>query len=473
MSYPKWVLKYKRKGAAIHKIGNRYYLYEITSVWDKEKKRARKVTKRYLGVITKEGITEPAYKRKIPTTVKEYGASMYLIKENQEIVEGLKEFFPSQWKELFVLSCLRLMHKSPLKNMGLYYQDSWFSEEIKEVSFYPQDIQRLLKRIGSDRGRIGEFLRDLMEEKEGVLIDLTHVFSLSENMILSAKGYNSEFDFTPQINVLFLFSPKKKMPLFYRVLPGNVRDVKSLKTTIEESRIKEVIVIADKGFYSKENVQLLEKDGISYILPLKRNNFLIDYGVLEKGDRKKFEGYFQFKKRFIWYYRSGKDLPVWVYLDERLRVKEQEDYLSRIQTHPEFGYTVEGFHRNQARFGSIALITNLKQLSAKRVFEYFKSRVEIEIMFDAFKNILQADRTYMRSDHSMETWMFLNFLALIYYYKIYHLLITHDLLSKYSPADFLLHLSRIRKVKISSQWIDLEIPKQSRTLLEKTNLPIT
>ena len=51
--------------------------------------------------------------------------------------------------------------------------------------------------------------------------------------------------------------------------------------------------------------------------------------------RKNLRGIFKFKKRFIWYYNCGKGkLPVWVFLDERLKVKEQEDYLIRIETIP-------------------------------------------------------------------------------------------------------------------------------------------
>jgi len=94
-------------------------------------------------------------------------------------------------------------------------------------------------------------------------------------------------------------------------------------------------------------------------------------------------------------------------------------------------------------------------------------------MFDSFKNILEADKTYMRSDYSMEGWMFINYLSLVYYYKIYHNLIKRELLSRYSPLDVLLYLSKYRKVKISANWIGLEIPKQTRKLMDKLNLPIT
>ena len=94
-------------------------------------------------------------------------------------------------------------------------------------------------------------------------------------MVLSEKGYNSQLDFTLQVNLLFIFSLDKKLPLFYRMLPGNVRDISFLKSTIEESGIKDVVVIGDKGFYSKDNIKLLEKENLRYILPLKRNNWKI------------------------------------------------------------------------------------------------------------------------------------------------------------------------------------------------------
>ena len=139
-----------------------------------------------------------------------------------------------------------------------------------------------------------------------------------------------------------------------------------------------------------------------------------------------------------------------------------------------FGYSGDKkFYENESRFGTIALITNLKRISGEKVYQYFKSRVEIEILFDALKNILQADRSYMRSDASLESWIFINYLSIIYYYRIYQKLITAKLLDKYSINDVILHLSKIRKVKISNHWIDLEIPKITRKLIEKLNLHIT
>ena len=54
--YPDWVLSHKRKGVEIRHFQGRYYLYKISSFWDKEKQRTRKKTECLLGRILPEGL---------------------------------------------------------------------------------------------------------------------------------------------------------------------------------------------------------------------------------------------------------------------------------------------------------------------------------------------------------------------------------------------------------------------------------
>jgi len=89
--------------------------------------------------------------------------------------------------------------------------------------------------------------------------------------------------------------------------------------------------------------------------------------------------------------------------------------------------------------GTISVITNL-HVSGEIVYDMLKSRTEIEQSYDTFKNTIHADRTYMRDDFQLQGWMFINFIALILHYRIYALLKSHDMLSKYSPKDVMEHL---------------------------------
>ena len=52
----------------------------------------------------------------------------------------------------------------------------------------------------------------------------------------------------------------------------------------------------------------------------------------------------------------------------------------------------------------------------------------IEKVINVLKNFLNADRSYMRDEESLEGWMFINYIALMFYYKIYQLLLKYDLL---------------------------------------------
>jgi IS4 transposase len=98
------------------------------------------------------------------------------------------------------------------------------------------------------------------------------------------------------------------------------------------------------------------------------------------------------------------------YLDERLRVEEEEDYLERIVSHPEM-YSEAGYQERLDRFGTLTLIYRTEKVqSAQYLYEAYKQRNEIEMMFDSYKTFMKADVTYMQDRHVLEGWLFVNFI---------------------------------------------------------------
>jgi len=71
-----------------------------------------------------------------------------------------------------------------------------------------------------------------------------------------------------------------------------------------------------------------------------------------------------------------------------------------------------------------------------------------------------------------EGWIFINYLALVYYYRLYQRLMEKELLNLYSHNDVLFYLSKYRRVKISKGWIELELPKQTKKILHTLDLHI-
>jgi transposase len=143
--------------------------------------------------------------------------------------------------------------------------------------------------------------------------------------------------------------------------------------------------------------------------------------------------YFSHESRIIWFqdYDYINMLKI-IYLDESLRTKEERDYLNRIATHPE-SYTLEEYHRKKDTFGTIALLTNLKNKEAEDIYQTYKSRMSIEVMFDGMKNVLDADHTYMQDQETLQGWMFVNHITLQWYQHLYIELKTKGML-KNTPS---------------------------------------
>ena len=461
MTHPDWVLKHRKKGTLIMRRDDRYYLYRVSSHWNREKKRAQLKTGEYLGRITPEGLIEPKVKRIMrrydQVSVKEYGSAFMIHHLSSDLLSGLKKHFP-EWKEIFVFACMRLMHRSPMKNVEFHYVTSYLSRMLEDARVSPDTLGGLLRRIGMDRRAMSDFMKSFLKDDRYLAVDLTHVLSMSDGVISATLGHNSMGEYLPQIQLLFLFSLDHDMPAYFRILPGSVNSVMSLRMTMEESGVKRIVLVADTGFYSSANVSALQSMGIFFIIPLKRNSKLIDYSFRN-------EKHFMFQDRPVFYSRYGSSgHTVYSFRNDFLKAEEEKDYLGRKGSKA-------GFDRIRERMGTISVMTNLK-VSGEIVYVMLKSRADIEQSYDTFKNTINADRTYMRDDYQMQGWMFVNFLALILHYRIYNLLKKHDLLRQYSPEDVMEHLERVSMLKIGDEWKLSEIPKKSRDIIESLEIPI-
>ena len=476
--HPEWALAYKRKGTELRYLNATYYLYEVSSKWNRDKKRSVKITGKLLGKITEaDGFIESdkARLRKQQTRfegiqVKEYGITAIIESLFSDTVSALKEFFPAHWRRLVVLAYGRLVHQSPLKNMAFHYSGSYLSEKYPNQNLSSRSLSHFLRELGQGRNQIVRFCQSFKISGDCILFDGTDIFSDSQQMELPKFSRSKFGTYDDMINLMCIFSVHQQSPVYYRLLPGNIKDVSAFKLCLQESGVKDVTVIIDKGFASLSNIEALEKEDLKFIIPLRRDSTLIDYQKLQSGDKRQFDGYFQYEGRYIWHYGIIVDekKSVTVFLDEELRNREEKDYLNRIESNAE-KYSVANFHEKQHTFGTVSIIGNTGKLARETYLQY-KIRAQVETMIDTLKNILEADRTCMQNQTALEGWMFINLIALKWYYSILNLLRKHQLNKKYTPADFLLFLSEIKMVKINNIWQKAEIIKKTAEMLEKLNI---
>jgi hypothetical protein len=186
--HPEWALAHKQKNTELRCLGGKYYLYAISSRWDKERKRTVKVTGKLLGRITEtDGFIE-SEKAKLrrqqavikSISVKESGFYSFLKEHFGEQLSLLEKHFPEHWKQLVAMVYGRLLHQSPLKNMFFHYSHSLMSEEFPATNISPKSISKTLRELGYKREQIVAYFKEFSSSEDCILFDGTDIFSCSE-----------------------------------------------------------------------------------------------------------------------------------------------------------------------------------------------------------------------------------------------------------------------------------------------------
>jgi hypothetical protein len=490
--HPDWVLKHKQPNTEIKAIKGRYYLYGVKSVYNKATKRSQKVSLGILGSITKEqGFvasqkrvlqekSEKTYHNKAALAL-EYGLSKWLLTalSTDNMLGELQKHFPNLWLFIVLMVYCRVGYQSPLKNVSFYLAQSDLQNLLGwQENLSDQKVSDMLFELGCDTKAIHAFLQPKDSQKRTVLIDATDIVLQSQHIPLAQKGYNSDMNFQSQFVLLYLYDANSLKPLYYRILPGNIREVSAMKNTLTIAGLEQCVYIADKGFFSQANIEELERLKMQYIIPLKRNNALIPYDKIT--DIEQTDDYFEFAKRFIFHTptRKHESVNIELFLDGKLKEQEKTDYLKRIQTLPE-NFSKPAFNDKIKTMGTLAIMHNTT-LNPKEIYLEYKTRGQIEQFFDHLKNTLDASASNMQREESLNAWIFINHISMTIIYQLYLTLKTtplnkkHKLNHKYSIDDTIQHLKSIQKIQFApNDYFIAEQNKLTKTLLLKLKIPIT
>lgn len=459
------------------------YAYENVAYWDKEKQQSR-AKRTLIGKVdpeTGEIIPTRAYKKSSkeldPTTPKPgpvpitktrrsfYGAS-YLFDQIGKLtgVEAdLKACFPNTYKNILSIAYFLILEE----NNSLSRFSHW---QRLHIHPYGEDIpsQRSSELFQS----IDEKERVLFFEKQGKrriekeywAFDITTISSYSEVLKQVKNGRNKENDRLPQINLALLFGEESGLPFYYRKLPGNVTDVKTVKQLMHEFDVmgyRKVNVILDRGFYSKSNIDELYKNhqkfvigvklGLKYVkavLDVERDNLKLwsnlqtqfgAYGLCkpiewEYEQQRPYKGDIIKDKRrayLLLYYNPEKAAKDQMDMNEYLtslyndlkegnrrdyRSKDYDKYFEVAET-PKRGLKIapkEDVMREEAKnYGYFALLSN-EIKDPYEALSLYRSKDIVEKAFGNLKERLNFSRMQVSSELSLNGKLFVEFIALIY-----------------------------------------------------------
>jgi transposase len=441
-------------------IKGRFYLYKVTSKYDPQKKQTRKISGQYIGRVTPQGIIQAKTHER---TIHEYANAKLLKTLLDDILENLRIHFPDEWREIAAFSIVRTIRNVPIKYVKEAWEKLYLSNEI-DASLSRNILSEKLRNIGADWDAQHSFFLSLMQCQSVFFYDLSSIFSRSVNLNLAEKGYNKEHQFHDQINFALLFSQENKTPVMLKPMPGSIRDIKSLQAFMNEFPLKDCILVLDRGFQSAIAEEDLVFLGASFVQPLRRNSKLIDYSLEPQAlfayrDR----GIKCVSKEFL---IGGKNATLFLYEDVLLRGEEHSNLIKLKLVH---GDQIEIDERS---LGKISILTNL-DWSGEKIYFMYKEREDVEQAFDAMKNELENDKTYLGNDDAVRGYFFVSFLSLYLYFRVLEKIRAAGLVGEISVDELLFKLSAVYLIKYRSGKERLsEVPSKVEKLLIKLGLDL-
>jgi hypothetical protein len=217
------------------------YVYEDVPFWDKNKKGNRH-KRNYIGKLGQGGVFIPnekyyASQNKlvgIGVTVpagtsarRAYFGATHLLDEISVVTgieEDLQDCFPDSYKIMMSLAYYLVLES----NSPMYRFRRWAFDHQHPCGecLCSQRISEMLQDI-PEQAKLEFFKRQSQrrQEKEYLAYDTTSVSSYSEHIKAVRYGKNKDNDDLPQVNMALVFGEESGMPVYYRILPGNITDV--------------------------------------------------------------------------------------------------------------------------------------------------------------------------------------------------------------------------------------------------------
>lgn len=443
----------------IRYIGGHYYAYQVSSRWDAAKGRPQKVTGKSIGKITEADgfipnanglrlMQEMRITPDVAPSVKNYGAYELLQQLTPEMDQKIRKYFPGSFREIRTIALLRLVDGiSSVRMIQPLFLDSYMSDICGDIAVSEGSVRRFIAKLGSEQDTIDAFMKSQVMPGTTLLFDGTSIFTKSADS-LAAKGYNPDHSLDPQARLLYVFEKDSHKPVFYRVVQGSIVDKADFMDTVNAAGCRDCIIIADKGFYSKQNVSALLNAGMRYILPLREDTVNVETEFYKNTDDNKWDGVFTYNKRAVWYRkRSSGDKGNFIYTfrDDSRRAELVGHYVEQVEKH--YG---EEEHEpkdviKEIRMGYFSFCSNL-DLEAKEIYLDYKERWDIEQCFDYLKNSVSTTASHAHTDEYFRGWAFLNHVSLLYYYGLLNALRNTKLDEKYSAEDVLKLTKNIYRV---------------------------
>lgn len=356
-------------------------------------------------------------------------------------------------------------------NAAQYYPDYAFNHPLLTDDMRIYSDSKVLDFLG--RATIDQrilFLNEWNEkrdhrEKIYISYDSTNKTCQAGDIDMVEFGHPKDDQGKEIFNYSIAYDRNNREPLFYEAYPGSIVDVSQLQYTLDKAKgygYKRIGFILDRGYFSKDNICFMDDNGYDFIIMVKRMKALVSEIVL--GQRGSFEDnrknsirpykvsgttirrklYADDKKEryFHIYYSDSKKQSEREMFEEKidrmgkklkecmgLPIRPRGDfikYFDLVFWHEglEDEKFMSGIERTKVIDREIQLcgyfvIVTTEKMTAEEALTLYKSRDGSEKLFRGDKSYLGARSERVYTNESIDTKIFIEFVAAIIRSRIY------------------------------------------------------
>jgi transposase len=307
----------------------------------------------------------------------------------------------------------------------------------------------------------------------------------------------------PQINLALVFGEKSGLPFYYREIPGNIPDSKTVEILISllaQLGCESAKLVMDRGFYSLKNIiSLLEKH--HFLVGVSKTLNIVKNAMATEGDGlKSFENYDDNVKIYgktLHVKLKGVDdtLKLHLYFNAEKAASEERKFLHKLsvmQDELRSGKRIDA-HKNlysqffdvaengtvtpknraiddkKAEFGYFALLSN-ENLSAFNALKIYRKKDVVEKAFANIKDRLNMRRLNVSSETSLDGKLFVEFIALIIISQMNNVMNDKNLRKQYTFHELLDTLDVIECYESKTDTHICELLEKQKTIYQAFNV---
>ena len=411
----------------IKTINGNKYIYDVKSFWDKEQKKYRKNTT-YMGACVNEETKEYAPKKKDirkpsheSKGILNYGDTNLLWEclKTSNLKDVVADVLPDSQDSLNALLCYKIIEGGASKNAEIWHQGNYSKILFPNAQLQSQRISELLAKLGNEniqRKFFKRYITDVAKVTGEVVIDSTGLENEIDIPLTEYSGRTG--DMGNKTKLIMVIDRATHMPLYFRMVAGNIVDVSTLTTTFSLAKnfgLNPSMILMDAGYYSSDNIKSLCKEKISFLSRLPAGLKLYKQVIDDTNETLESpQNIIVYNKRSLYIQKIKVDLYGYVgYAYVCLDIKQKGNKLDKfIRTAKDEKLTHEEISQRMPYVGKFVLVSN-KELLSEELLPMYYTRQVAESTFSFSKSQLDLLPLRVHSDKTLRGYIFLSYIALL------------------------------------------------------------